>query len=69
MMASSPTTVVKNSDGTYTVLYFGAVCGHVARGKKRPGDVGHWIAVTIHNDVRRLHSLSSARSYLTGSFF
>ena len=68
-MTAASTSLVKNSDGTYTVLYFGAVCGHVARGKKRPGDVGHWIAVPIHNDVKRLHSLASARSYLTGSFF
>jgi len=68
-MTTEPTSIVKNSDGTYTVLYFGKVCGHIARGKQPLGEVGRWIAVTIHNDVKRLHSLASARSYLTGSFF
>ena len=69
MMNPAPTAVVKNADGTFTVLYFGKVCGHIQRGKTRLDGVGRWIALTVNNDVRRLHSLSSARSYIIGSVF
>jgi len=58
----------KNTDGTYTVRYFGKVCGHIAKGKKRDDGFGNWIAITIHGDVRRLYSLNTARSYLVGAY-
>lgn len=61
-------TTEKNADGTFTVRYFGKVCGHIAKGKKRDDGFGNWIAITIHNDVRRLYSLASAREFLIGSY-
>jgi hypothetical protein len=66
--ATGAISTEKNPDGTYTVRYFGKVCGHIAKGKKREDGFGHWIAITIHNDVRRLSSLNSARSYLVGAY-
>ena len=60
---------IRNADRTYTVLYFGKPCGHIARGKRQYDDLGPWITVSNHNDVARHGSFASARSHLIGSAF
>lgn len=66
---TAPITMTKNEDGTYSVLYFGKPCGVIYRSKQRDDVYGRWVAITNHNEVKRLHSLDAARSYLIGSFF
>lgn len=61
----SPIRFEKSPDGTYELTYFGNVAGWARKAvyATRPGEV-LYRAVSIHGEIRHVHSLKAARAAL-----
>lgn len=64
-MKQSPIQFEKSPDGTYELTYFGAVAGWARKAiyPTRPGETLYRV-VSVHGEIRHVHSLDAARSAL-----
>jgi hypothetical protein len=60
----SPLATRDNGDGSFTVTYFEREIGHMAPAKMAGRDATHWIATSLHGDVKRCFSETHARNWI-----
>jgi hypothetical protein len=62
-----PITTVPNTDGTYTVLYFGKEVGWFQKGRLPSGEKC-WRAMSVHGVIKHLRTRQGARDFLLGAY-
>lgn len=64
-MKQSPIQFLKSPDGTFELLYFGKVAGWARKAiyPTRPREILYRV-VSVHGEIRHVHSLNAARSAL-----
>jgi hypothetical protein len=60
----SPIQSVANPDRSVTVTYFGQEIGRMIPAKMAGRDATHWIATSLHGDVKRCFSETHARNWI-----
>jgi hypothetical protein len=58
----------KDSDGVYTVTYFGAVVGWISRARLTATNERVWKALSVHGDVRNVRTLLQAQNALMACY-
>lgn len=62
-----PITTIPNTDGTYTLMYFGKEVGWFVKSRLPSGEKC-WRALSVHGQIRHCRTRGAARDFLMSAY-